>query len=290
MTLAVRAAESNAFGRHLRRWRKARGKSQLELSMIAGYSQRHLSFVESGRAQPSRSTVMVLCEALAVPLGSRNALLLAAGFAPVYRERAIDGSELAPFRRELEALLERHDPFPALIVDDAWTLVHANTAALRFFNWLRRGQPLQGDNVVQWCFDDNGLKPYMLDWPLAARHLFWRLQREVLADPDNQRLVALLASLHSKLPTESVGGLLDGLRLAPPIMTSAFRRLPEGQAQADSVQAEPEMRFFSLLSTIGTAQDVTLIGLHLETFVPADAETRTQLEWLAAADGARAGG
>ena len=249
--------------------------------MIAGYSQRHLSFVESGRARPSRSTVMVLCEALAVPLGSRNELLLAAGFAPVYRARAMDSSELAPFRRELEALLERHDPFPALIVDDAWTLVHANPAALRFFSWLRRGAPLQGNNVVQWCFDDDGLKPYMLDWPLAARHLYWRLQREVLADPDNQRLVALLASLQNKLPTESISGLLDGLRLAPPIMTSAFRRLPDSGSLESPGRCDPEMRFFSLLSTIGTAQDVTLTGLHLETFVPADADTRAQLYRLA---------
>ena len=289
-TTALRASTAPPFGQHLRRWRRVRGKSQLELAMISGYSQRHLSFVESGRAKPSRVTVHVLCEALAVPLGARNELLLAAGFAPVYRERTLESDELAPFRRVLEALLERHDPFPALIVDDAWTLVHTNQAAMRFFAWLKRGELPPGDNVLRWCFEDAALKPNIVDWPVAARHMYWRLQREVLADPDNPRLAALLADLQPLLPMDSLNDVLDGLRAAPPMMTISFRRSPAperaGEDGADrdgtaEVGVPDTLRFFTLLATIGTAQDITLSRLHLETFVPADEETRTVLAALA---------
>ncbi len=291
-TTTVRARVAPPFGQHLRRWRRARGKSQLELALLSGYSQRHLSFVESGRARPSRVTVHVLCEALSVPLAARNELLLAAGFAPAYRERQLESEELAPYRRVLESLLERHDPFPALIVDDAWTLVHANSAALRFFGWLRRGVLPPGDNVLRWCFDDAALKPNIDDWPVVARHMYWRLQREVLADPDNPRLAALLGELQPLLPIESLSDMIDGLRAAPPMMTITFRRSPSpevgsptpgraAELAAPGKAEQPETaRLFTLLATIGTAQDITLSRLHLETFVPADEETRRLLDSL----------
>lgn len=279
---AISPVSAPPFGQHLRRWRRMRGKSQLELALISGYSQRHLSFVESGRAKPSRVTVHVLCEALGVPLADRNELLLSAGFAPVYRERTLESAELAPFRRELEALLERHDPYPALIIDDAWTMVHANAAALRFFGWLRRGQPLAGDNVLRWSFDEAALKPNILDWAVSARHLYWRLQRDVLVDPHNDRLAALLAEIQPLLPVDSLSDVIDGLRTAPPMMTLAFRRLPvNGEQSGNTDEPEQTVRLFSLLATIGTAQDITLSRLHLETFLPADEASRGVLEALA---------
>ena len=276
---ATTTAHADTFGMHLRRWRKARGKSQLDLSLLAGYSQRHLSFVESGRARPSRATVVVLCEALGVPLAARNELLLAAGFAPIYREHKMDSPELAPFRELLQTLLERQDPFPALVVDDGWTLVFANAAAVGFLGWLRGGVPLPGTNVVRWCFDDDALKPHIVEWPIAARHLYWRLQRDALGDPDNPRLAALLAELQPRLPAESLHDLLDGLRPAPPIMMTTYKRLlPDAAPDAAPAHA----RIFSLLATVGTAQDVTLSGLHLETFLPADEATRALFEELSA--------
>jgi hypothetical protein len=180
----------------------------------------------------------------------------------------------------LEALLERHDPFPALIVDDAWTLVHTNQAALRFFAWLKRGALPAGDNVLRWCFEDDALKHNIVDWPVAARHMYWRLQREVLADPDNPRLAALLADLQPLLPVDSLNDVLDALRAAPPMMTITFRRSPAASGTAED-DAPDTLRFFTLLATIGTAQDITLSRLHLETFVPADEDTRALLASLA---------
>ncbi|MDZ7783844.1 MAG: helix-turn-helix domain-containing protein [Halioglobus sp.] len=158
-------SHQGVFGEQLRYWRRARGRTQLDLSMRAGYSQRHLSFLESGRSQPSRETVIVLSDCLDVPIRERNQLLHAAGFAPIYSEEAIDSSRLEEARRAVEDVLSSHRPFPALLVDRAWNTFGANVCAGALFGVLcTRPNPDDWDagvNAIRLCIENAGMKPYI---------------------------------------------------------------------------------------------------------------------------------
>jgi len=157
----------SAFGRELRRWRGLRGASQLRLATEAGISARHLSFMETGRSRPSRAMVLRLAEALDVPLRERNVLLAAAGFASVYRESALDAPEMEPVVRMLHFLLERHEPFPAYLVDACWRVHRANAAAERMRGHLAGPHPVWREtplNLLRLTLHPEGLRPYLLNW------------------------------------------------------------------------------------------------------------------------------
>lgn len=247
-----------AFGVLLREWRSRRRVSQLDLALEAGVSARHVSFVETGRARPSRDMVLRLAEQLDVPLRERNPLLLAAGYAPDYETRSLDDREMAPVRAALDVVLRGYEPFPALAVDRGWHLVAANAGVAL----LTEGAPADllapPVNVLRLSLHPRGLAPRIRNLAQWRGHVLARLSREatVTADPD-------LLALHRELLAYP-GGLAPAPRhgLAVPLRVEA----------AGSV-----LSFLSTVTTFGTAVDVTLAELSVEAFLPADEPTAAAL-------------
>jgi len=268
----VPQSQPSPFGRLLRQWRGLRGASQLRLATEAGTSARHLSFVETGRARPSREMVVRLAEALDVPLRERNALLAAAGFASLYRERSLDAPELEPVSRAFGFFLERHEPFPAYLVDRCWRLIRSNRAGRRSLarfagsGAVWREEP---PNLLKIVLDPEGLRPWVVNWEEVAGWLVARLHREVAFAGDDRELADLL---------EAVLGL-------PGMSAAARPPAPEGSPHPvlpmHLKREDLELRLFSTLTTIGTPQDVTLQDLRIESFMPADAASEARLRELA---------
>lgn len=267
------ATVHSGFGELLRGWRRLRHLSQESLAHEADISQRHLSCLESGRASPSREMVVHLCHALDVPLRERNVLLTAAGFAPAYAHRPLDGPELEAVSRAVDLMLDGLSPCPALAVDRDWNLVRANAAALATFSAfvdldaaLARSDPEGGANVLRLLFHPEGLRPVVADWDVTGPVLLDRVRREVAADPSWARGRSLLSELIE------LAGFDPGVRplgAAPdPVLTMALER--------DDVRVD----LFSMIATFGTAQDVTVQELRIETFFPADEASRETLAAL----------
>ena len=251
-----------AVGELLRDWRLRRRLSQLDLAGDAGVSARHLSFVETGRARPSRDMVLHLADQLEIPLRERNVILVAAGFAPVFPERRLDDPALASARRAVDVILKGHEPFPALVVDLRWNLVAMNGAVPQLLAdvdpALLEGQP----NVVRLALHPKGLAPRIANHAEWRTHLLERLQRQVAitADPG---LIALLEELKSyPVPPASDRRQEDLGDVAVPFQLMVGDRL---------------LSFFSTTTVFGTAVDITLSELTLETFFPADEATAQAL-------------
>ena len=257
------------FGDELRRWRETRRMSQLGLSVEAGVSQRHLSFLENGRSQPSREMVIHLGTILDVSLRERNALLAAAGFAPLYTERHLDEPELDQVRHVLEILLAAYDPFPAYVIDRSWNLVMANEAAMMVMGVLLdpSAPPEVAANVVTASLHPLGIRERVLNWEDFAAALIHRVEREVTHNPHD----------------ETLAELLDQARSYPGVSDLADRpMIPEGQDLLVSVRITvdgAELEFFTTIATIGAPYDVTLEELRLETLLPANPATE---DWLRA--------
>jgi transcriptional regulator with XRE-family HTH domain len=253
----------------LREWRRHRRLSQLELATGAELSTRHLSFVESGRAQPSRDMILRLAEHLDVPLRERNALLVAAGFAPAFRQRALDDPALAAARASIDLLLKGLEPCPALAVDRYWQLVACNRATLRLLVGVAPALLEPPVNVLRLSLHPAGLAPRIRNLGQWRAHLLHRLRQQIDASHDPV-LIALLRELQA-LPAPADAGEAD-------VQTSI----------AVPMQLEADGRVLSMLSTttvFGTPVDVTLAELALEAFVPADASTAEGLRQMAASDG-----
>lgn len=273
MTTARTRPPPSPFGELLRYWRRERKWSQLELALGADVSARHVSFVETGRSQPSREMVLRLAEVLDVPLRERNPLLAAAGFAPLYREADLSAPELAAARKSLEFLLERHDPYPAVVVDRLWNVQLQNRSALAFVSSLLDATSLTPPfNAMTTLFEPDGLRPYITNWHEVATGLIQRMHREVIAAPSDPQLRELLDGMLA------ADGVPDDWRLAdlaaevPVVLPIHF------------VKGPLELSLFSALTTLGTARDITLHELRLETFFPLDDATERALVQLAAND------
>jgi transcriptional regulator with XRE-family HTH domain len=252
------------FASALRYWRTRRGLSQLKLALDAGVSQRHLSFLEGARAQPSRELVLKLGVVLDVPLRQRNAMLLAAGFAPAYQERKLADPELASVMQALDFMLRQQAPFPALVVDRLWNLVMFNEPAAGMMRWLL-GMPVDAViphdgsiNVLRLMLSPDGLRRHLRNWQdVCADSLLW-IQREAMADGPGSEATALLAEL-SALPGMPAAGHVPNLdRRALPFLPLQLER--------DGV----ELNLFTTITTLGTPHDVTVHELRLESFFPAD--------------------
>jgi len=205
---ANRAAKPppNDLGLLLRHWRDLRGVSQLDLSFNAGVSQRHISFIESGRSVPSRQMLLDIAQTLDVPLRDRNALLLAAGYAPIYADTAWNALEMQSVTKALERMLRQHEPFPALVMDRYWNVLMTNDAAPRFFNCFIDLAARKGPrNMLHLVFDPNGLRPFIADWQSVSESLIQRVYREsvgrVIDDPTRDLLAALRA--YPDVPADS---------------------------------------------------------------------------------------
>ena len=259
------------FARLLRHWRRLRGSSQLGLATEAGVSTRHLSFLETGRATPSREMVLRLSLALDVPLRERNALLAAAGFASAYRETHLEAPGMSMLRRMLDFLLERHAPFPAVLVDRCWNLLGMNAATPKVLGrfsggggpWLQ--QPV---NVLRLTLHPEALQPYVVNFDEVATELLTRLHRKASSDGDDPERAALLAEL-TALPGIPESGRFPDLSLPPsPVLPLHLKR--------DGL----ELRLFTAVTQIASPQDVTLDGLRIESFMPADPESEAAIRRL----------
>jgi transcriptional regulator with XRE-family HTH domain len=246
-----------AFGGLLRNWRQTRRVSQLELSSVSGVSSRHLSFIETGRAKPSRAMVLRLAEELGVPLRERNALLQAAGYAPEYAETPFDAPEMAAVRDAIDTVLRGHLPYPALVFDSTWRLVRANDAVSIFTDGLPPWLTGPDANTMRITLHPAGLAPDLVDHALVRTRFLRRIRRQAAATGD-ARLAALAeecaAFAHPDAPDETPG---------EPDIVMPFRVRREGRV----------LSLFSAIATFGTAADLTVAELSIETFFPADADT-----------------
>src|ERR1700728_4452231 len=167
------------LGELLRYWRQVRGKSQLDLSLDTGISQRHLSFVESGRSVPSRDFLSVVSDALNIPLRERNVLLLASGYAPLYSEQNMDAGQMAIVTQAIDGMLQQHEPHPALVLDRYWNVIRTNQAAPRFFaSFVDLEARPKPRNLLDLMFDPAGMRPFVEDWEKVAAGLLPRARRE----------------------------------------------------------------------------------------------------------------
>lgn len=261
---AERAAPLHV-GDHLREWRRRRRLSQLDLAVDAEISSRHLSFIETGRAAPSRDMVLRLAERLDVPLRERNVLLVAAGYAPAFPQRPLEDPALKSARQAIDLVLRAHEPNPALAYDRHWNLVSANRMVAPLLEGIPErllGQPL---NILRLAFHPEGLASRTVNLAEWCGHLLERLHRQCEATADNE-LIKLYNDLKS-YPIPARSGPLPPDNVAIP-----FRMRRNGEV----------LSFFSTTMVFGTPVDITLSELALETFFPADDLTAERLRRIAA--------
>jgi hypothetical protein len=246
--------------------------------MEAEVSSRHLSFVETGRAQPSREMVLLLARALDVPTRARNELLTAAGFAPVYRERGLEAPELADVRRALDFMLRQQEPFPALVLDGGWNIVLSNGGAQRLLGlFLEPAEvaALGPPNAMRLFYHPRGMRPYIVNWePTAAALIQW-LHRDVIrgvGEPETGRLLEELLS-YPDVPRQ--WRMLDLDASSAPFLA------------VELAKGDVRLSFFSLLAGLGVPYDITLHELRVECFFPGDAASEARLRGLAPAAGAK---
>jgi len=256
------------FGRILRQWRGARHLSQLALATEAGISTRHLSFLETGRAQPSREMVQLLAGMLDVPLGERNALLVSAGYAPVYGDRPLGAPELEPVRRALQFILRQQEPFPALVVDGQWNIVMANDASKRIFQQFRGAS--DSHNVMRTVFDPRGLRPFIVNWEEVAECLMHSIHRQVAAQ-GSEAVIRLRDELLAYPGVPSRLKAAETMSEMPPLVAMQLRN------------GDLSMAFFGMVTMFATPRDVALQQLKIECFFPADVATEQTARRLAAA-------
>ena len=266
---AAHPTAKDPFGIHLRHWRQRRRLSQLDLAHEAEVSTRHLSYVETGRAAPSREMVLRLAERLEVPLRERNALLVAAGFAPMYRQRSLDDPALAAARQAVDLVLKGHEPFPALAVDRHWNLVAANAVVPLLMAGASPELLKPPINVLRLSLHPDGLASKILNLGQWRAHLLERLAQQIAATGD-----PVLSALHAELS-------------AYPMPARATAHAPDSDLGGVVVPFQIEgpagaLSFISTTTIFGTPVDVTLQELAVESFFPADAATAQALAALAA--------
>jgi transcriptional regulator with XRE-family HTH domain len=254
------------FGGLLREWRETRKLSQLDLGLSADVSARHISFLETGRARPSRAMVLNLGSVLEVPRGSRNAMLHAAGFAPGYRARDLDEADMAPVKAALEWMLERHLPYPAMVLDRHWIMIRANATARMMLSQVGIGE---GDSLIDALLDVARLPSVIENWQEVAQHLVQRLRAESGHLGGDACLDDRAAQLAGQIGA-----------IAPAIGAGSEAVIPTRYRMGTST-----LSFFSTLSQFSTAEDIAVADWRIEHLFPADEETRQMLNSLAASEG-----
>jgi len=256
-------AASNPAGLLLRQWRGVRGKTQLGLSFDAGVSQKHISFVESGRSIPSRQMLLDLAQALDIPLRERNGLLVAAGYAPLYSDQALDAPIMNGIARALQRMLRQHEPFPAIVMDRHWNVLMTNDAAPRLFNcFIDMAVRPSPRNLLHLMFDPAGMRPFVANWPETARGLLARVYREALGHVIDEKMKALLVELSQYPGVKPEWGAPSPNDVMPIIPLTLVK---------DGVR----LNYFSMITTVGTPQTVTAEELRLECMFPADDATES---------------
>ncbi len=261
-TLETSTGGDSGFPLLLKTWRQKRRLSQLELALSACVSQRHISFLESGRAKPSRSMILQLSETLEVPLRERNDWLTAAGFAPVFKARPLDDPQMNQVMNAVRMMLKNHEPFPAVAIDRAWNIRMANApfemlnAMLGADLWQRLGGMER--NLMRLFFHPNGIQPFVTNWRAIAPLLWHRAQREAEA-LGGQEMKLVLTELNPYQDADTLWAAEDAALV--PVLPL--------EVEKDGVR----ISLFTVIATFGTAQDVTADELRIESLFPADAAT-----------------
>ncbi|MFM1991012.1 MAG: hypothetical protein RJA99_3969 [Pseudomonadota bacterium] len=251
-------------GGALRRWRARRGLTQAAFAEACGISQRHASYVESGRSYPSRELVLRAAGVLDVPLAERNELLRLAGFAPMFGRRSIDDTDMRAVRHAIARLLDHHDPFPAVAVDAGWDVLQINRAAQRLLSALVDVPALVAErgrgpvpNVMHLTFHPRGLSRAIANWGTVGPLVFARLRQETWSHPE---LAELVGEVRPWVPMPDPSVAERGATLSPVLET---RFVIDGE----------RIDLFTTITTFGTAQDVLAAGIRVEHFFPADARS-----------------
>jgi transcriptional regulator with XRE-family HTH domain len=251
---------TRGFGSRLRWWRERRGLSQLELANAAEVSQRHVSFLENGRTKPSRDMALRLVTALDLPLRQQNAFLLAAGYAPMWRETEISAPELAVVNRALDHMLTQQEPYPAFVVDRWWNLLRANSGAEHLVELLT-GTKLSGPvNLADALISPAALRPLIANWSDVALYFLRGVQADAIADGTSET-AALLRRLLSYSGVPALAQAPSAADRQAPVLNIHFAK------------GEISLRMFTTIATLGAPLDVTLQEIRVECFFPADPET-----------------
>jgi transcriptional regulator with XRE-family HTH domain len=256
------------FPQMLKQWRAYRHISQLDLATESGISQRHISFLETGRSKPSRPMVLALADSLDIPLRERNTLLQSAGYHAVFSEGRLDDDTFALFRAAIEATLQHHEPYPAIVLDGRWNMALANNAALQFFGQfidpvqaiVDIGAPTEFQ-IVRLCLHERGLQPFVVNWQELIASFLARARRALLANPKDPGLPVLIDEILSHPDAPDDWRAVWTTQTAPAI---------EMVLRKD----EREFRLFTMLAHFGAPTDVTLEELSVELFYPADESTK----------------
>ncbi len=259
------------IGRLLREWRAALRFSQLDLAMEAGVSARHLSGIETGKAQASREILTRLADALAMPLRERNALLTAAGYAPKYPETTLDTPALEQMQKAIALILAKQEPYPAFVINRHFDVLMTNQATQRI-DRLTMGRPSRHANLLHQVFDPEDFRPVIVNWHEAAEGFISHLHHQIAVSPHDRRAQQLLDEIlrYPDVPTR--WRFRDVDRAPSPIQTMRFRS-PEG-----------ELRFFETITTFAMPRDVTLDEMRIECAFPADDHTAAVCARLAVED------
>jgi transcriptional regulator with XRE-family HTH domain len=273
LNLVNKKRSSGELGDLLRHWRDLRCVTQFDLSSISGVSQRHISFIESGRSSPSRQTLVDLAQALDVPLRDRNGMLLVAGYAPLYSDAAWDSTEMRSITRALERMLHQHEPYPAIVMDRHWNVVLSNKAVPRFFNrFIDLSARSKPRNLLHLMFDPSGMRPFIADWEQVAQSLILRVYRESVGRIVDDKTKDLVAALLEYPGVRAEWKIPNGLSMA-----SALPVVPIG-----FMLGSERINYFSMVTTVGTPQTIAAQELRVECLFPADDATEAfHGKWIA---------
>src|SRR6266567_1095960 len=258
-TMTMRQAGRRPVGELLREWREWRRLSQLDLAIQADISARHLSFVETGRSQPTAAMILRLTEHLDVPLRERNTLLLAGGYAPAYPQHGLDAPELGNVRAALRQVLAGHDPYPAIVVNRWWELLDSNAGIAVLIEGCAAELLEPPVNVLRLSLHPDGMAPRIANLPQWRGHLLTQLQHRAAALGDQR-----LSELHDEL-IGYPGGIAEPASATGVVLPLRYRH------------GDRELSLFSISAVVGTATDVTVEELAIEAFYPADAATAAAL-------------
>jgi transcriptional regulator with XRE-family HTH domain len=257
-----------SFATLLKQWRDLRNFSQLNLAVTSQVSQRHISFLESGRAKPSQEMVLQLASVLEIPLRQQNLLLSAAGFAAIHTETDLSAAEMTPVRKAIDLILHQHEPYPAFVVDRYWNLLLTNQGATRLLDRFIAPERLQTlfykegkINILRVMLHPQGLRSVIVNWESCTNHLLQRLHRETLIEGESELSTVLLQELMSYPGVAQIWQTATHPAQHTLLLNVHLQR------------EDLELKFFSTIATLGTPYDITLQELRIECMFPADEAT-----------------
>jgi transcriptional regulator with XRE-family HTH domain len=260
--------QQTTFGTLLKQWRDRSNLSQLDLALMSQVSQRHISFLESGRAKPSQKMVLQLATVLEIPLRHQNLMLSMAGFAPIHTETDLSDPEMISISKALNFILRQQEPYPAIVIDRYWNLLLANNGATRLLNLFIAPDKLQTQfcidgkiNLMRVTFDPQGLRPFIANWEELARYLLQRVHREVNSSIESEQSALLFDQLISYPGVFDLWNSSNQSTHNDLILTTHFKK------------HDLDLRFFATISTLGTPYDITLQEMRIECLFPADEVT-----------------